>query len=92
MVRVRCLAALRRVIEGRHEVSIPGVGTVEEALAALHRRYGDAFAKRVLDDSGRLRRYIAIHVNGKDIRLLQGLSTKVDEDDEISLMPIVAGG
>ncbi|MFQ6085126.1 MAG: MoaD/ThiS family protein [Candidatus Bathyarchaeia archaeon] len=31
-------------------------------------------------------------MNGKDIRHLAGLETKVNDTDEITLLPMVAGG
>ena len=33
-----------------------------------------------------------IYVNGEDVRFLDGLATVLGEDDEVSIVPAVAGG
>lgn len=92
MVRIRCLAALKNAIGGQGEVSVSDAVTVKKAIEALSRKYGDEFTKRIFDETGQIKRYIAIQVNEKDIRHLNGLETKVMKDDEIVLLPVVAGG
>lgn len=89
---MRCLAALKRAVGGQGEVVVPDATTVNEVLQSLHHRYGEEFKGRVFDGAGKVRRYIAIQVNGKDIRHLAGLETKVNDTDEITLLPMVAGG
>jgi molybdopterin converting factor small subunit len=42
--------------------------------------------------SNDLSKYVLITVNGKDIRLLNGIKTKITQDDEISFIPAIAGG
>ena len=46
----------------------------------------------ICDESGELRRFINIYVNGEDIRFLSGLQTPVKDGDELSIVPAVAGG
>jgi MoaD family protein len=66
---------------------------VGELLAALVQRYGVQFRKRIIDEAtGKPRRFINIFVNGRDIRNLQGLDTRLTEGDEVRLIPTVAGG
>ena len=48
--------------------------------------------ERLCDESGELRRFINIYVNGEDIRFLSGLQTPVKDGDEVSIVPAVAGG
>ncbi len=48
--------------------------------------------ERLLDESGELRRFVNLFVNGEDVRFLQGLQTALGEGDEISIVPAVAGG
>lgn len=67
--------------------------TVNDLLAALIRQYGARFEKRIIDENtGKLRRFINIFVNGRDIRNLQGPDTKLNAEDEVRLIPTVAGG
>jgi molybdopterin synthase sulfur carrier subunit len=43
-------------------------------------------------ENGTLRQYIKVTINGHDISLLDGLDTRVLEDDQISIFPPIAGG
>jgi MoaD family protein len=67
--------------------------TVNDLLATLIRKYGAQFEKRVIDEkTGKLRRFVNVFVNGRDIRNLQGPDTKLNDGDEVRLIPTVAGG
>ena len=44
------------------------------------------------EESGELRRFVNVYVNGEDVRFLQGLGTALGDGDEISIVPAVAGG
>ena len=48
--------------------------------------------ERLVDDGGELRRFVNLFVNGEDVRFLQGLDTTLNEGDEVSIVPAVAGG
>ena len=48
--------------------------------------------ERLLDDSGELRRFVNIYINGEDVRFLDGLTTTLKDGDEVSIVPAVAGG
>ncbi|MEE8421670.1 MAG: MoaD/ThiS family protein, partial [Dehalococcoidia bacterium] len=48
--------------------------------------------ERLCEDGGELRRFVNIYVNGEDVRFLDGLRTALGEDDEVSIVPAVAGG
>jgi sulfur-carrier protein len=47
---------------------------------------------RLCDDQGELRRFINFYVNSEDIRFLDGKNTALQEGDEVSIVPAVAGG
>lgn len=67
--------------------------TVRGLIDALIKQFGPQFGERVLDaKTGGLRRFINVFVNGKDIRNLQGLDTKLEEGADVRLIPAVAGG
>jgi molybdopterin converting factor small subunit len=66
-------------------------GTVRETIDKLEERY-PGFRSRVCDDSGELRRFINIYLNGEDLRFLDNLSTSIPEGAEISIIPAIAGG
>jgi len=89
-VTVRVPGPLRRLTEGKPEVQVDGA-TVSEALRDLNARY-PGFDDRLYDGDGQLRQFINIYLNDSDIRFGQGLDTPVGENDDLSIVPAVAGG
>jgi molybdopterin synthase sulfur carrier subunit len=89
-VTVRVPGPLRRLTNGSAEVEVEGA-TVSQALQDLESRY-PGFADRLYDPSGSLRQFINIYLNDSDIRFGQGLDTPVGENDDLSIVPAVAGG
>jgi molybdopterin converting factor small subunit len=47
---------------------------------------------RVLDEDGKLRRFVNVYVNDDDVRFAEGLGTAVPEGGSVSIIPAVAGG
>ena len=47
---------------------------------------------RLMDESGQIRRFVNIYVNGEDVRFSEGLDTGLKDGDEVSIVPAVAGG
>lgn len=66
--------------------------TLKEALNALTAEYGERFKNRIYDEKGKLRRFINIYINGKDVRFLNRIDTKLNEGDKVSIIPAVGGG
>ncbi|WP_090955113.1 MoaD/ThiS family protein [Arthrobacter sp. ov118] len=60
----------------------------------LDRVTGDypALSRRLRDETGTVRRYVNIYVNGNEIRGLQGLVTAVAPGQEVLIIQSVAGG
>jgi molybdopterin converting factor small subunit len=44
------------------------------------------------DNAGQVRRFLNIYVNEEDIRFLGGPAYAFQEDDEVLLVPSIAGG
>ena len=89
-ILVRIPTPLRRVTNGEDRVSVES-GSINEIIGYLEERYA-GMKERLCDDSGELRHFVNIYVNGEDVRFLQGLDTVVNTGDEISIVPAVAGG
>ena len=51
-----------------------------------------AFAARILDDGGALRRFVNVYVGDEDVRFVGGLDAPVAHGAKISIIPAVAGG
>jgi molybdopterin synthase sulfur carrier subunit len=88
-VTVKIPTQLRAATGGEGEVEVSG-GTVGEVLDAVFDAYGD-LRERITQD-GDLRRFVNVYVGGEDIRFQQGLDTEINEGDEVTILPAVAGG
>jgi molybdopterin converting factor small subunit len=64
---------------------------VGEVFSTLIGKYPGLRAN-LLDDTGGLHKFVNVYKNDDDIRYLEGLDTKVDEGDVLSILPAVAGG
>ena len=47
---------------------------------------------RILDEGGKLRRFVNVYVGDEDVRFAQGLDTRVPPGERVSVIPAVAGG
>jgi molybdopterin synthase sulfur carrier subunit len=90
MPRFRIPGPLRRLSNGEITVEVGGAD-LGSAIVALDERY-PGFKDRLLDDKGDLRQFVNVYLNDEDVRLGSGLNAKVEKDDEISIVPAVAGG
>ena len=90
-VKVKIPTPLRGLTNNADTVSADGAGTLGEAIQQLESQF-PGIRERLLDDTGELRRFVNIYVNGEDVRFLDGLSTSIKSGDELSIVPAVAGG
>ncbi len=81
---------LRRFTNGVETVTVKGA-TVGEIFNQLEERFPGIRA-RLCEESGELRRFINVYVDGEDIRFLNRLETRVGETAEVSIVPAIAGG
>jgi sulfur-carrier protein len=88
-VKVKIPTQLRAVTDGASEIEVQGA-TVGEALDAVFNQH-DELRERITEDGG-LRRFVNVYVGGEDIRFLDGLDTPVEDGDEVTILPAVAGG
>ncbi len=87
---VKIPTPLRKLTNGETSVAADGstVGAIVEALDSTY----PGMRERLLDESGDLRHFVNIYLNGEDVRYLDGLNSPVGEKDELSIVPAVAGG
>ena len=88
-VSVKIPTQLRQATDGEAVAEVEGA-TVGEVLDSLYERFAELRA-RIAEDGG-LRRFVNVYVGGEDIRFLSGLDTPVNDGDEITILPAVAGG
>ncbi|MDR5683816.1 MAG: ubiquitin-like small modifier protein 1 [Armatimonadota bacterium] len=90
MATVYLPTPLRRLTQGQARVEVPA-GTVDDVVAALDRQFPGLRAQ-LCDETGEIKSFINVFVNGNEIRTLQGRETQVAEGDEVSIIPAMAGG
>src|SRR5664280_2173165 len=89
-VTVRVPTIMRGLTSGVAEVAVEG-GTLAQVLAALDAAHPGTRG-RVLDDGGRLRRFVNVYVGDEDVRFSSGLDTPTPAGTLVSIIPAVAGG
>jgi molybdopterin converting factor small subunit len=89
-VIVRVPTTLRTLTAGQSQVEVEGA-TVGEVISSLESAH-PGFADRLLDEEGKLRRFVNVFVADDDVRFLEGLDTKVPGGETVSIVPAVAGG
>jgi MoaD family protein len=88
-ITVKIPTQLRAATGGESTVEASGA-TVGEALDAVFDAHAE-LRERITQD-GDLRRFVNVYVSGEDIRFQQGLDTAINEGDEVTILPAVAGG
>jgi len=81
--------ALRQFAGNNSAVQVESA-TVGEALSALTTQYPELGNHLFAD--GKLRTFVNVYVNDDDVRYLKGLDTPLQERDQISIIPAIAGG
>jgi len=81
---------LRKLTSGAEVVEIEA-STVKEVLDNLDAKY-PGFRSSLCDESGALRRFINIYLDGEDVRFLDNLATPVVDGSEIAIVPAISGG
>ena len=89
-VTVRIPSPLRRITNGVEKTEV-GEGSMEVCIRELEEQF-PGIKERLLDESGELRYFVNLYLNGEDVRFLQGLETSTKAGDEVSIVPAVAGG
>ena len=89
-VEVRVTAVLQKMTGGAKSVQAEGE-TVGDLLNDLNQTY-PGFLGQVMQEDGKLHRFVNIYLNDEDIRYLGQLDTSVKNGDVVSILPALAGG
>ncbi len=89
-INVRIPTILRPYTQEQSQVTAEGE-TLTDVLDSLEASYPGIKA-RVVDDEGKLRRFVNIYVAEEDVRFAQGLDTPTPDGTQVSIIPAVAGG
>ncbi len=90
MPSVRIPTPLRKLTNELEVVQAAGAN-VGEVINSLDQAF-PGLKERIVDEAGNVRRFVNIFVNDEDIRFLEEKATTVKEQDEISIVPAIAGG
>ncbi|MFC6236595.1 MoaD/ThiS family protein [Longivirga aurantiaca] len=91
-VSVRIPTILRTYTDGASEVTVePAEDTLTSVLDALEAA-APGIKARVLDDEGKLRRFVNVYADDEDVRFVGGLDTPTPAGTKVSIIPAVAGG
>lgn len=89
-VLVRIPTPLRKLTKEKELVEV-AAGTIGTAIAELQAKF-PGIQERLVDESGQVRRFVNVYVNEEDIRFLQNNDTPINDGDEVSIIPAIAGG
>lgn len=73
------------------QLPVRGAVTVDDLLNTLGKDH-PVLDRRIRDETGTVRRYVNLFVDGEDVRSLDGPSTKVRPGQELFIIQSVAGG
>ena len=90
MSKIHIPTPLRQYVGKQSTVVVQG-STVAEAMNALVAQHPD-LRRHLYTGDGKLRAFVNVYVNDEDIRYLQKEATSIEEGDNISIVPSIAGG
>ncbi len=88
---IRAFANFRDILGKDLWVELKDGSTIKDLLDSLcesHPRMKSA----IFDESGKVREYVILMKNRKDVDSLEGLGTTLSEGDEVAILPPIAGG
>ncbi|MFX1540573.1 MAG: ubiquitin-like small modifier protein 1 [Promethearchaeota archaeon] len=89
-VTVRMFTSLR-ALTGTRELELEA-SDVQEVINKLGKQFGEKFNQMILEPNGSLKTYYHVLVNGRHVRLQQGLQTTLSDGDIVALFPPIGGG
>jgi molybdopterin synthase sulfur carrier subunit len=82
---------MRRFSNHKAQIELEAQGTLSELMSTLEENY-PGIKEAIYDETGIIKRYVNIFVNGREIRCLSGTSTIIEDKDEVFIIPAMAGG
>ncbi|MEA1895676.1 MAG: ubiquitin-like small modifier protein 1 [Euryarchaeota archaeon] len=90
MINVKAFARFREVFGKELGVELDGKATMTDLLNRLCAPH-DAH-DIIFDESGGIKKYVNILVNGRHMQSISGTRTELADGDEVAIFPPVAGG
>lgn len=89
-IKVLIPTALQKFTNDHATIECSGTN-VAELIDSMENNCPGIKAK-LCDEQGKPRRFLNFYVNSEDIRFLEGTNTALNDGDEVSIVPAVAGG
>jgi molybdopterin synthase sulfur carrier subunit len=89
-IKVIIPSPFQKLTANNHTVEVEA-GNIGEMIANLERRF-PGLKSRLYDEKGVLHKFINIYINEEDIRFLQKEATSLKNNDEVMIIPAIAGG
>lgn len=92
-VEVKFFTSLREITGKKvDEIQLQNTITVDELLTLLSEKYGKNFREYIYNKKGDVQGFLSVLVNGKNINIMQGFDTELQENDVVAILPPVGGG
>ena len=89
-IQINIPTVLAALAEGQRSMEAQG-GTLGEAVADVAARY-PKLAPRLRDDRGNPYKFVVFYVNDEDSRFRGGFEAKLQDGDEVTIVPAISGG
>ena len=92
-IEIKFFTSLREITGQKvDEIYLQNTVTVNELVTVLSEKYGKNFREYIYNKKGKVQGFLSFLVNGKNINIMQGLDTKLQEGDVVAILPPIGGG
>ena len=90
IVKVKAFANLKEVFREKVNLKLKEGAVLKDLLSPVY--LPPKALEVIIDESGNIKPSILILKNGRNIRFLRGLLTRLEDGDKVSIFPPVCGG
>jgi len=91
LIRVLVTGQLKDLTKGAREVDLETAGDLSGVVRDLDASF-PGIGRKIVDDQGRIRRYVNVFVNAENAKSLENEKTRLRDGDVVHILPSVAGG
>ncbi len=93
-ITLQTVLGLKQVVGQRlMEIELPQGSTVDDFVAYMKKRWRGRLSPHFINPhNGNVHPHVRIMVNGQTIEFPKGMKTRLNEGDEVAILPLVSGG